>query len=100
MVVPPVSRWASDRVVLVGDAAHAMSPHVTAGASLGVQDAALLARCLHGSPDVSAALRSYEADRLLRYEEVARRADAVENAATPEEFAEQYAAFSHWMVTP
>jgi 2-polyprenyl-6-methoxyphenol hydroxylase-like FAD-dependent oxidoreductase len=99
MVVPPVSRWVSDRVVLVGDAAHAMSPHVTAGASLGVQDAALLARCLHDSPDIPAALRSYEADRLLRYDEVARRADAVENAATPEEFAEQYAAFSHWMVT-
>jgi len=99
MVVPPVSRWASDWVVLVGDAAHAMSPHVTAGASLGVQDAALLARCLHDSPDIPAALRSYEADRLLRYDEVARRADAVENAATPEEFAEQYAAFSHWMVT-
>jgi 2-polyprenyl-6-methoxyphenol hydroxylase-like FAD-dependent oxidoreductase len=99
MIVPPVPRWTSDRVVLVGDAAHAMSPHVTAGASLGMQDAALLGHCLRVCPDIPAALRAYEADRIARYEQVRVRADAVEAAGTPEEFARQYAAFSHWMIT-
>jgi 2-polyprenyl-6-methoxyphenol hydroxylase-like FAD-dependent oxidoreductase len=38
MVVPPLNRWVSQRVALIGDSAHAMSPHITAGASLGVED--------------------------------------------------------------
>jgi 2-polyprenyl-6-methoxyphenol hydroxylase-like FAD-dependent oxidoreductase len=42
MVVPPLNRWVSQRVALIGDSAHAMSPHITAGASLGVEDVGVL----------------------------------------------------------
>lgn len=98
MVVPPLSRWVSARVALAGDAAHAMSPHITAGASLGVEDAALLAGCLTLHEDVPAALVDYEAERIPHYEEVARLSAAVEHSATPDEFASAYATFSNWMV--
>ncbi len=99
MLVPPLPYWVSGRVVLAGDAAHAMSPHITAGATLGIEDAALLGRLL-AAGDVPAALAAYEADRLPRYAQAARLSAAVEHAPTPQEFARNYAAFSHWMITP
>ncbi|MEU0795930.1 FAD-dependent monooxygenase [Amycolatopsis sp. NPDC005961] len=99
MLVPPLPHWASGRVVLVGDAAHAMSPHITAGATLGIEDAALLGRLLAPAGDVPAALAAYEADRIPRYAHVAELSAAVEHAPTPQEFARHYAAFSHWMLT-
>lgn len=98
MLVPPLPRWVSARVVLAGDAAHAMSPHITAGATLGIEDAALLGRLLTPAGDVPAALAAYEADRIPRYAHVAELSAAVEHAPTPQEFARHYAAFSHWMV--
>jgi hypothetical protein len=41
----------------------------------------------------------YEADRIPRYDAVATLSKTVENASTPNEFAANYAAFSHWMIT-
>jgi 2-polyprenyl-6-methoxyphenol hydroxylase-like FAD-dependent oxidoreductase len=98
MIVPPPDRWASRRAVLMGDAAHGMSPHVTAGASLGVQDPVVLVRCLDEAPELAAALAAYEADRNPHYAEAQRLSAAVERYATPAEFAHSYAAFSHWMI--
>jgi 2-polyprenyl-6-methoxyphenol hydroxylase-like FAD-dependent oxidoreductase len=104
MLVPPLPRWVSARVALAGDAAHAMSPHITAGATLGIEDAALLGRLLGRlltpAGDVAAALAAYEADRIPRYAHAAKLSAAVEHAPTPQEFARHYAAFSHWMITP
>jgi 2-polyprenyl-6-methoxyphenol hydroxylase-like FAD-dependent oxidoreductase len=99
MVVPPLSRWVSARVALAGDAAHAMSPHITAGATLGIEDAALLVDSLAAHADVPDALAAYESERIPHYEEVARRSAAVEHSATPDEFAAAYAGFSNWMMT-
>ncbi|WP_405551692.1 FAD-dependent oxidoreductase [Streptomyces sp. NBC_01171] len=99
MLVPPLSRWVSDRVALVGDAAHALSPHITAGASLGVEDALTLARLLVSAKGVPSALAAYERDRLPRYAKVNELSKRVEDSATPEEFATNYVAFSHWMLT-
>jgi 2-polyprenyl-6-methoxyphenol hydroxylase-like FAD-dependent oxidoreductase len=100
MLVPPLPHWVSARVVLAGDAAHAMSPHITAGATLGIEDAALLGALLTPGTDVPAALAAYEARQIPRYAHVARLSAAVEHAPTPQEFARHYAAFSHWMITP
>jgi 2-polyprenyl-6-methoxyphenol hydroxylase-like FAD-dependent oxidoreductase len=100
MIVPPLPRWVSTRVALAGDAAHAMSPHITAGATLGIEDAALLGRLLTPPADVPDALATYEADRIPRYAHVAALSAAVEHAPTPQEFADHYAAFHHWMLSP
>lgn len=52
-----------DRVVLVGDAAHAMSPQLGIGASMGLADAWSLAWALREHRDVGAALAAHAAAR-------------------------------------
>ena len=98
MLVPPLSQWVSRRVALVGDAAHALSPHITAGASLGVEDPLVLARLLTSAPSVPDALAAYQRDRLPHYAQVNELSSKVENSATPDEFATGYVAFTHWML--
>ncbi|MGZ3145319.1 FAD-dependent monooxygenase [Lentzea chajnantorensis] len=100
VLVPPLPHWVSARVALAGDAAHAMSPHITAGATLGVEDAALLGELVGAADDVPSALAAYQADRIPRYARVAELSAAVEHSATPQEFARHHTAFSHWMITP
>lgn len=99
MVVPPLNRWVSQRVALIGDSAHAMSPHITAGASLRVEDVGVLRDKLGSDAGLTAALKEYEADRLPRYRQSAVLSRAVEVTETPEDFARNYAAFSHWLLT-
>src|SRR4051812_5698195 len=99
MLVPPLPHWVSGRVVLAGDAAHAMSPHITAGATLGIEDATLLGELLSPGGDVPGALAAYETRQIPRYAHAARLSEAVEHAPTPQEFAQRYAEFSHWMLT-
>ena len=46
--LPELPRYQRDRVLLVGDAAHAMVPHQGAGAGQALEDAHVLARLLTG----------------------------------------------------
>ena len=58
----PLERWHTDRVVLMGDAAHAMVPHQGQGANQTIEDAIVLADCLadtHAPDDLAAVLRRY-----------------------------------------
>ncbi|GLZ77074.1 FAD-dependent oxidoreductase [Actinorhabdospora filicis] len=54
-------RWFTGRVVLIGDAAHAVSLVAGQGASLGIAGAYVLARRLEEEPSVDAALAAYQA---------------------------------------
>src|SRR6185437_2243655 len=60
----PIDRWSHGRVTLLGDAAHAMYPVGSNGASQAVLDAMQLADELADGDDVVAALRRYEEARL------------------------------------
>jgi 2-polyprenyl-6-methoxyphenol hydroxylase-like FAD-dependent oxidoreductase len=42
----PLDRWSSGRLILVGDAAHAMTPNLGQGGAQAIEDAWALARCL------------------------------------------------------
>jgi 2-polyprenyl-6-methoxyphenol hydroxylase-like FAD-dependent oxidoreductase len=55
--------WHGDRIVFVGDAAHAMSPQLGQGANLALVDAITLADCIEREPDVARALAAYTAAR-------------------------------------
>jgi salicylate hydroxylase len=70
----PLDRWTDGRVVLLGDAAHAMLPHQGQGANQTIEDAVLLADLLaEASPrDAPAALRRYDALRRPRTRRVQR----------------------------
>lgn len=56
-------RWHRGRAGLLGDAAHAVSSSSGQGASLAIEDALVLARCLRDIPAVPEALAEYEAQR-------------------------------------
>jgi 2-polyprenyl-6-methoxyphenol hydroxylase-like FAD-dependent oxidoreductase len=63
-------RWSSGRVCLIGDAAHATTPSAGQGASLAVEDAMVLARCLRDAPDPQSAFGAFERARRARVEEI------------------------------
>ncbi|GAA2545845.1 FAD-dependent monooxygenase [Winogradskya consettensis] len=67
--VPRLPVWHDDRIVLVGDAAHAVSPSSGQGASMAIEDAVVLGRCL-GAERIPAALSAYERIRRPRVERV------------------------------
>ncbi|GIJ24615.1 FAD-dependent monooxygenase [Micromonospora lutea] len=71
--MPSVPRWYDSRMVLVGDAVHAPSPSSGQGASLAVESAVQLARCLRDHSDVPTAFEAYERLRRRRVEKVIRR---------------------------
>ncbi|MEV4345716.1 NAD(P)/FAD-dependent oxidoreductase [Actinoplanes sp. NPDC049596] len=77
--LPPVPVWRRGRVVLTGDAAHATSPSSGQGASLAVESAIELARCLRDLP-VPAALAAYESLRRARVERVIAQTAKVNTA--------------------
>jgi 2-polyprenyl-6-methoxyphenol hydroxylase-like FAD-dependent oxidoreductase len=56
-------RYHTDRLVVIGDAAHATSPQLGQGTNLALLDAVTLAQCLARQDDVAAALTDYTARR-------------------------------------
>ena len=58
--LPPIPTWHRGRVVLVGDAAHAVSTSSGQGASMAIESAVTLARCLRDETAPEAAFAAYE----------------------------------------
>jgi salicylate hydroxylase len=68
-------RWVRERVVLLGDAAHAMAPSAAQGGAQAIEDAWVIAATLAARPDDAAsALLGYERGRRPRVERVVREA--------------------------
>ncbi|MGW7679116.1 FAD-dependent monooxygenase [Kribbella sp. NPDC054772] len=59
----PLVPFVQGRVVLLGDAAHAMTPNLGRGACSAIEDAGALARHLQGATDLPAALAAYDEER-------------------------------------
>jgi 2-polyprenyl-6-methoxyphenol hydroxylase-like FAD-dependent oxidoreductase len=66
--------WVHGRVGLLGDAAHAMAPHLGQGAGQAMEDAFVIADCLRTNRDVTAALREYEQRRKAHVRGIAKQA--------------------------
>jgi 2-polyprenyl-6-methoxyphenol hydroxylase-like FAD-dependent oxidoreductase len=58
--------WVQGRIVLIGDAAHATTPHLASGAGIGIEDALVLAQELQAGPDVPTALDAFQKRRFER----------------------------------
>ena len=63
LILPPP--WHRGRIVVIGDAAHATTPHLASGASLAIEDAIVLARLLAAEITLAGALEEFTQ---LRYE--------------------------------
>ncbi|MFD9663830.1 FAD-dependent oxidoreductase [Rhodococcus sp. NPDC059968] len=68
--LPTVPTWRNARMVIIGDAAHATSPSSGQGASMAIEDAVVLARCLRDNRDTAVALAAYETARRPRVERI------------------------------
>jgi 2-polyprenyl-6-methoxyphenol hydroxylase-like FAD-dependent oxidoreductase len=59
----PARTWTRERVALIGDAIHPMTPDLGQGACQGIADAVALATCVAQANDLSAALTGYQRQR-------------------------------------
>jgi len=57
LLMPPP--WHKGRVALLGDAAHSLTPQLTSGGGMAIEDAVVLAEELERGPDIDAALQAY-----------------------------------------
>ena len=69
----PDGAWTDGKTVLIGDAAHAMTPFAAQGAAMAIEDAALLAAMLARATDGAEALRGFERTRRERVARVRSR---------------------------
>jgi 2-polyprenyl-6-methoxyphenol hydroxylase-like FAD-dependent oxidoreductase len=89
-IMPPVPYWHRGRMVLVGDAVHAPSNSTGQGASLAMESAIQLARCLRDMPDVASAFDAYERLRRTRVEKIAARGARISHAKAPGPIAQRF----------
>jgi 2-polyprenyl-6-methoxyphenol hydroxylase-like FAD-dependent oxidoreductase len=68
--VATLPTWSRRRTLLIGDAAHANSPHAGQGASLALEDAMRLARLMQDEQDLGVTFEAFERERRPRAERV------------------------------
>lgn len=73
--------WVNDRVVLIGDAAHATAPVWAQGVALALEDANTLGDLLGATSDWRSAARQFETVRRLRVRHVQSMTDKMSKAA-------------------
>jgi FAD-dependent urate hydroxylase len=68
--LPSVPSWHRESMIIIGDAAHATAPSSGQGASMAIEDAVVLARCLRDLPGTGQAFAAYERLRRARVERI------------------------------
>jgi salicylate hydroxylase len=63
---PPIAKWSTRRVTMLGDAVHATLPYLAQGAAMAIEDGAVLTRALASTNEVADALQLYERNRIER----------------------------------
>lgn len=71
--LPPLRRWGSGRVTLLGDAAHPCTPNLGQGGCMALEDALVLAKCFSRAASIEGALRRYESMRRPRTRHIQKR---------------------------
>jgi 2-polyprenyl-6-methoxyphenol hydroxylase-like FAD-dependent oxidoreductase len=68
--VATLPTWSRGRALLIGDAAHATSPHAGQGASLALEDALRLGRMMRDGQELGQTFQNFEAERRPRAEKI------------------------------
>lgn len=66
----PLSRWSAGPALLLGDAAHAMTPNLGQGAAQGIEDAWAIGNALSQNATLQEAFTAYEAARFAKAKQV------------------------------
>ncbi len=74
----PLEHWYGDGMVLIGDAAHPMTPYMAQGAAMAIEDGIMLARALDSETETEAALSVFQSARKMR----AAQTQAISHANT------------------
>lgn len=61
--IEPLENWRTNRIILLGDSAHAMLHHQGSGANMAIQDAQVLAGALRDSDTIPEALQQFQSVR-------------------------------------
>ena len=64
--IAPLKTWQEGRVILLGDAAHAMTPNLGQGACQAIEDAVTLGQIFGETSDIETALARYQERRISR----------------------------------
>lgn len=81
--VPPLTTWHCGSAAVLGDAAHAVAPHLGQGASLGMEDAYELALAIHSRNNIADAFTAFEESRSKRIASVSKQAQQTGSVMTP-----------------
>lgn len=79
--LPSIPRFAFGRVVLLGDAAHAMTPNLGQGAGQSIEDAVILANYLKMNPTIESAFKKYEQERISRTKKISKISNQIGSVA-------------------
>lgn len=71
--IAPMERFYLDRVVFIGDAAHAITPNMGQGACQAIEDACILAECLRIQSNYQGAFAGYDARRRKRIKQISNQ---------------------------
>jgi 2-polyprenyl-6-methoxyphenol hydroxylase-like FAD-dependent oxidoreductase len=78
-----VPTWHRDRMIVIGDAAHAPAPSSGQGASMAMEDGVVLAMALRDAPSVEAGFAAYEGARRERVERIVAHGARSSSAKIP-----------------
>ena len=85
--VATLPTWSRGRTLLIGDAAHATSPHAGQGASIALEDAMRLACLLQTNEEFGVTFDKFERERRPRAERIValarRNGNSKRNSAPP-----------------
>jgi 2-polyprenyl-6-methoxyphenol hydroxylase-like FAD-dependent oxidoreductase len=84
--MPALEKWYTEKVCLIGDAAHAISPHTGQGASLALEDSAVLAKCMAKYTDPQVAFSRFQqlrSDRVAKVIAQARKIGKAKSKPNP-----------------
>ncbi|MGI9565763.1 MAG: FAD-dependent oxidoreductase [Nitrosopumilus sp.] len=84
--IESLPKWYNGLVCLVGDSAHATTPHIGQGASIAMESSLVLAKCLRDIPDIQNAFATYQKLRKPRVEKMivlARRSGRMFTSTNP-----------------
>lgn len=71
--IVPMKPFFINRIVFIGDAAHAITPNMGQGACQGIEDARILAECIGQYATVEQAFAEYDALRRKRVEKISKQ---------------------------